>query len=291
MMDAIRSLLFVPGDSERKIAKAAASDADALILDLEDAVAPANKVAARAVCREAVAAHPGRTIVVRINALDTAEALGDLAAVVRARPAGIMLPKCRSQDDLVTLDRCLGALEARDDVPVGSIRVLAIGTETGASVLGLAGYATGIPRLAGILWGAEDLAADVGAMSNKDAYGRYTPPFELARSMCLFAAASARVAPIDAVYTDFRDPVGLRRETQEAARDGFTAKAAIHPDQIAIINDVFTPSADAVERARRIVDLFAADPGAGVIALDGRMLDRPHFLQARRILARAGLNP
>ena len=181
----------------------------------------------------------------------------------------------------------LSALEARDGVPSGATKVLPIVTETGASMFGTASYREGTPRLAGLLWGGEDLAADIGAVSNRDGSGRYAPVFELARSLCLLAATTARATAIDAVYTDFRNPAGLRVEAEIAARDGFTAKAAIHPDQVAIINEVFAPSAEEIARARRVVDLFAAGGATGVIALDGKMLDRPHLTMARRLLSRA----
>jgi len=224
---------------------------------------------------------------VRINALDTAHALADLAATVRHAPFGIMLPKCGGAADLLRLGHMLDALETRDGVPLGQTRLLPVATETAAAVLNLAGGASPMPRLYGMLWGAEDLAADVGALANRDAAGGYTAAWVLARTLCLFAAAAAGVVPVDAVRTDFRDAAGLRDEAAAAARDGFTAKAAIHPDQIDVINAAFTPSTGECERARRIVAAFAASPGAGAVALDGRMLDRPHLRAATRVLARA----
>lgn len=285
----MRSLLFVPGDDERKIAKGLACAADALILDLEDAVAPQRKGVAREMCAATLAATDGKKrIFVRINALDTPAALLDLAAVVRARPAGIMLPKCRGGDDARQLAHYLTALEARDGVPAGEIRVLPIVTETGAALFGLGGYGDPpIPRLCGMLWGGEDLAADLGAVANRDEDGRYAAPYLLARSLCLYAAAAASVVAVDAVYTNFRDPAGLRKEAVEGLRSGFSAKAAIHPDQIHVIHEAFTPSADDVAAARRVIAAFEASPGGGVVSVDGRMLDRPHFRAAQRVLSRA----
>jgi citrate lyase subunit beta / citryl-CoA lyase len=286
----MRSLLFVPGDDERKIAKGLASAADALILDLEDAVASARKSAARELCAATLAAGARMKLFVRINALDTPAALLDLAAVVKARPYGIMLPKCRGGEDARLLSHYLTALEAREGVAAGDIRILPIVTETGGSLFGLGSYDNPpIPRLCGMLWGGEDLAADVGAISNRDEDGRYAAPYLLARSLCLFAAAASSVVAVDAVYTNFRDPAGLRKESLEGLRAGFSAKAAIHPDQIAVINEAFTPSAADVEAARRVIAAFDAAPGAGVVSVDGKMLDRPHYRTAQRVLARAGI--
>ncbi len=284
----MRSLLFVPGDDERKIAKGLASAADALILDLEDSVAQQRKPVARELCAATLAAGARMKLFVRINALDTPAALLDLAAVVKARPFGIMLPKCRGGDDVRLVSHYLTALEAREGLPPGDIRILPIVTETGGSLFGLGSYDNPpIPRLCGMLWGGEDLAADLGAITNRDEDGRYAAPYLLARSLCLFAAAAASVVAVDAVYTNFRDPAGLRKEAVEALRSGFSAKAAIHPDQIAVINEAFTPLVADVEAARRVIAAFDATPGAGVVAVDGKMLDRPHYRTAQRVLARA----
>lgn len=285
-MEAIRSLLFVPGDSERKIAKARSSAADALILDLEDSVVPEKRAAARELCLATLQANSAKPTFVRINALETSDALLDLATVIRGRPYGIMLPKCSSARDIHVLDRYLSALETRDGIVSGTTKVLPIITETGASMFGAATYRQTTPRLAGLLWGGEDLAADIGARANRDTHGRYEPIFELARSFCLLAAAAARVAAVDAVYTDFRNADGLRAEAAVAARSGFAAKAAIHPDQAAVINEVFTPSVDEVAHARRVVELFEGGETTSVVALDGKMLDRPHLIMAKRILSR-----
>lgn len=287
----MRSLLFVPGDDERKLAKGLASAADALILDLEDSVAADRKATARELCAATLTAGARMKLYVRINALDTPAALLDLAAVVRARPYGIMLPKCRNGDDARRVAHYLTALEARDGVPAGEIRLLPIVTETGGSMFGLGSYdSPPIARLCGMSWGGEDLAADVGAMTNRDDSGRYAAPYQLARSLCLFAATSSSVIAVDAVYTNFRDAAGLRQESIEGLRSGFSAKAAIHPDQIAVINEAFTPSAADVEAARKVIAAFDASPGAGVASVDGKMLDRPHYRTAQRVLARAAGN-
>ena len=286
-MDDIRSLLFVPADSERKIAKALSSQADAIILDLEDSVAPEKRQAAREICRSTLASGSSKALLVRINALETGDALLDLAGVVRGKPYGIVLPKCRSADDVRLLGQYLLALELRDGAQPGTTKIVPVVTETAASLYGTATYREDTPRMTGLVWGGEDLAADIGAWTNRDGEGRYTLTYELARTLCLLAATSARAAAIDAVYTDFRNSVGLRREATDAARDGFTAKAAIHPDQLAVINEVFTPTDEDVVRARRVVELFEGGDATGVVALDGRMLDRPHLLIAKRLLSRS----
>jgi citrate lyase subunit beta/citryl-CoA lyase len=285
-MAAIRSLLFVPGDSERKITRALASSADSLILDLEDSVAPERRAVARDLCREILLANPGAKIFVRVNPFESPDCLLDLVAVVRAAPYGVMLPKCPDAYQVLRLSDLLTGLEARDGVPPGQTRILPIATETAAALFGFASYvAEPVLRLYGLLWGGEDLAADIGAAANRDELGAYTPPFQLARSLCLMGAAAAGVAPIDAVFTDFRDHAGLRQEAMQAARNGFVAKAAIHPDQVEIINQEFTPSATAAAWAAKVVAAFAASPGAAVVALEGKMLDRPHHKAALRILA------
>jgi citrate lyase subunit beta/citryl-CoA lyase len=285
----MRSLLFVPGDDERKIAKALDSSADALILDLEDAVAPQRKRAAREVCASVLRnAKTSKALFVRMNALDTADAAQDLAAVVGAKPFGLVLPKCRHGDDARRLARELDAMETREGMEPDGIRILPIVTETAASLFGLGTYAEPpIPRLYGMMWGGEDLAADIGASANRDASGRYTAPYELARALCLLGAAAASVLPVDAVYTNFRDSEGLKAEALEGLRSGFGAKAAIHPAQVDVINEAFTPSRSDVEWATRVVAAFDAAGGAGVAAIDGRMLDRPHLRGARRVLERA----
>jgi len=284
-----RSMLFVPGDSEKKLAKSEGVPADALILDLEDSVAAENKAVARGLVCEFLAAHANerrQQIWVRINPIDHAEAGADLGAVIRGRPDGIVQPKTRSPDDVILLGQRIGTYEMEHEIPIGSIRILPVATETPAAIFSLGDYVRCDKRLAGLTWGAEDLSAEVGALANKDADGNWTQPYQLVRSLCLFAAYAAGVEAIDTLYANFRDPEGLRASCNEARRDGFSGKLAIHPDQVDVINTAFTPDADEIARARRIVDLFDANPGAGTLALDGAMLDIPHLRQARRILAR-----
>ncbi len=284
----MRSLLFVPAHDARKLAKGLDCGADALILDLEDAVPEADKARARGMCAEFVAEHQARMpLIVRVNAASTGMLLDDLAAVVRARPYGIMLPKCGSNADLLQVDAYLSALEAREGLAQGTLRVLPIVTETAAAMLQMGGYSTQSPRLCGMLWGGEDLAADIGAVANKDDQGSYTAPYVMARTLTLLGATAAQVAAVDAVYTNFRDPEGLREEATRALRDGFSGKAAIHPDQVAVINAAFTPSEKDFDWAREVIAAFDANPQAGAISLNGKMLDRPHYRSAQRVLARA----
>ena len=284
----MRSLLFVPAHDARKLAKGLDCGADALIIDLEDAVPEAHKAQGRGMCAEFVSEHRARLpLIVRVNALDTGLLLDDLAAVVKAQPYGIMLPKCRSGRDVALVDAYLSALEARDGVRQGTLRILPIVTESAAALFDMSSYAVAGPRLCGMLWGGEDLAADVGTVSNRGTDGRYTAPYALARSLTLLGATAAQVPAIDAVYTNFRDPEGLKAESAEALRDGFSAKAAIHPAQIGPINAAFTPSPDDVSWARRVIAAFNEAPERGAIVLDGNMLDRPHYRSAQRVLARA----
>ncbi len=280
-----RSWLFVPGDSERKLAKGAASEADALIVDLEDSVAPANLPAARKLAAEFLAAGARPRIWVRVNALASGLALADLAAVLPAGPDGIVLPKADSAADVLVLGHYLSALEVAAGRAEGVTKIVVVATETPAALFTLGSYATAGARLAALTWGAEDLAACLGAASNRVEGGGYEFTFQLARSLCLAGAAAAGVAPIDTVFTDFRDPAGLAREARAARRAGFVGKLAIHPDQVGPINDAFTPDTAEIAHAARVVAAFAADPGAGVVAIDGRMIDMPHLKQARRILA------
>lgn len=284
----MRSFLFVPADSERKLAKGLDSDADALILDLEDSVAAPNRPAARRLAREFLDAHGSDRIrrYVRINPLASRLALDDLAATVAGKPYGILLPKC-VPDEVRTLDHYLSAFEAAAGVPVGAIRIVAIATETPAAVFALGNYAGVSPRLEAITWGAEDLSACLGG-SNRTAEGDYDGPYKLARSLCLLAAAAADVIAIDTIYTDFKDPAGLRAECMAAKRSGFLAKMAIHPAQLETINEMFSTSAEERGWAERVVAAFAANPDAGTLALDGRMIDRPHLTLAHRLL---GLPP
>lgn len=287
----MRSLLFVPGDSERKLDKALGSGADALIVDLEDSVAPARKAEAREVTaaflRRARSNLERPRLYVRVNALDTAFLEDDLTGIMPGAPDGIVLPKAVGGRSVQALAARLAVREAENGLPDGATRILAIATENARGLLAIATLESASPRLAGITWGGEDLAADLGAETNRDEAGQYTDPYRLARAMALLAAAAAEVEPIDSVFTTFRDQEGLAHECREARRDGFTGKMAIHPAQVPIINEAFTPRPEAVDRARRIVEAFAAEPGLGVIGLDGEMIDRPHLKQARRLLARA----
>ncbi len=286
-----RSFLFAPADSVRKLDKAFASEADALIVDLEDSVAAANKVTARATAVEfltrSVPINQRPWLIVRVNGLRTDMIDGDLDAVVAARPDAIMLPKAEGAASIVHLDAKLAAHEALHGLPAGHIDIVAIATETAASLFVAGTYKDASRRLSGLTWGAEDLAAELGAETNRDDDGSFLDPYRLARVLCLAGAAAALVQAIDTVFVDFRDEIGLRREAEDARRDGFTGKLAIHPSQVAIINEVFTPSAAAVARARTIVAAFDAAPGAGVVAIDGVMYDRPHLVRAERLLARA----
>jgi len=283
----VRSLLFVPGHDARKLAKGLDSGADALIVDLEDSVPDAEKARARGSCAEFVGQNRGRLpLFVRVNALATGLLLDDLAAVVRVQPYGIMLPKCASGRDVARVDAYLSALESRDGIAVGSLRILPIVTESAAALFELGSYAHDAgPRLCGMMWGGEDLATDIGASANR-ADRSYTAPFELARSLCLFGATNAGVPAVDSVYTDFRDLDGLRAEARAAVTAGFSAKAAIHPAQVQTINEVFTPTDEALREAGVIVAAFAQQPGAGAVNIGGRMFDRPHLRAAQRLLAR-----
>ena len=284
----MRSMLFVPADSERKLARGLDSGADALILDLEDSVAASNRPTARTFARDFLEAHGPDRIrrYVRINPLPSGLALDDLAATVAGRPDGILLPKC-VPEDVRTLDHYLSAFEAAAGAPVGKIRIVAIATETPQAVFALGGYAGISPRLEAITWGAEDLSACLGG-SNKTIEGEYDGPYKLARSLSLLAAAAAEVTAIDTIYTDFKDPEGLKTECMAARRSGFTAKMAIHPAQLAIINEAFSVSAEERAWAERVIAAFAANPDSGTLALDGKMIDKPHLTLARRLL---GLSP
>jgi len=284
----MRSLLFVPADSPRKLDKALASPADALIIDLEDSVAPAGKTDARAAAAAFIAANRARKpLFARINGLATGLADADLAAVVAARPAGIMLPKAAGPADVVDLAARLRVHEAEAGLPDGAMAILPIITETARATLFATEWRAPLPRLAGLTWGAEDLSADLGAMATRDEAGGLTPPFEHARTVTLLAAAACETAAIDTVFVDFADGAGLSAECRAAARDGFVGKMAIHPGQIETINAAFTPTPAALDAARAVVAAFAAAPGAGVVAIAGVMVDLPHLRRAERLLARA----
>ena len=286
----MRSLLFVPADSEKKLAKGAECGTDALILDLEDSVAVERKPAARDGALAYLTAHAAQSarprLIVRVNALDTGLTDADLDAVVAGRPDAILLPKAEGGASVVHLDAKLTAREAVHGLPDGAIEIIALTTETASGLFLCGTYAGASARLSALTWGAEDLSAELGAETNRDAAGRFTSPYMLARNLSLAAAAAARVQPIDTVYADYRDMEGLRAEAIEARRDGFTAKMAIHPAQVPVINAVFTPSAEEIEKARVVIDAFAANPSAGVVGIDGVMYDRPHLRRAERLLAR-----
>jgi citrate lyase subunit beta / citryl-CoA lyase len=285
----MRSLLFVPGNDARKLAKSLTSGADALILDLEDSVPDSDKVRARGLCSDFTREHCERLrVFVRVNSVETGLTLDDLAATITARPYGVMLPKSRSAKDVVVVDAWLAAIEAEAGIPVGSTRVLPIVTESASALFEMQSYSRDAgPRLCGMLWGGEDLAADIGAKASRSIDGRYAGPYALARSLTLLAATAAGVDAVDAVFTNFRDTAGLRAEAEESVREGFSAKAAIHPDQVAVINEVFTPTDEEIRYAKLVVSAFEQSPGAGAVAIDGKMLDRPHLRSANRVLSRA----
>ncbi len=280
----LRSLLFVPADSERKLEKAKSSPADALILDLEDAVAADRRLHARGLMGEYVqSAKSKASLWVRINPVGSEDYREDLDAVAAARPAGVVVPKPDSPDTLRALDRDLSALEARYGVADRAIAVIPVASETPVAALSLGEYRKPPPRLAALTWGAEDLSAALGAATNRDEDGRFAFTYRMVRSLCLLAAKAADVEAIDTLYADFRDRAGLENYARAAQREGFTGMLAIHPDQVETINGAFTPSAADVEHAKRVVAAFAS--GAGVASLDGKMLDQPHLKQAKHVLA------
>ncbi len=278
----IRSFLFVPADSERKLNKALEAGADALILDLEDSVAADARPDARILAREFLSGK--ENVWVRINPMDTDDAFADLKAVMSSAPAGIVLPKPRSAAAAIELDKRISTLESRYEIEAGSTKILPLCTEHPEALFTLNTYIAATTRLAGLSWGAEDLSAALGAATNRDARGEWLPTYEMARSFCLLAASAAEVAAFDTVYTDYKDGDGLRRYAANARRDGFSGMLAIHPAQIETINQAFVPTAKELQHATRIVELFAANPGAGTLGMDGKMIDRPHLAQAKRML-------
>lgn len=288
-MNLLRSLLFVPGDSEKKLAKASAGNADALILDLEDAVAAERRPLARSLVFDYLRGRTNRATQqtwVRINPLsERAISLADLAAIVAGAPDGILLPKVTSAQDVIMLDHFLSALESREGIASGSIHIVPVATETPAAVLALATYQNCSPRLVGLTWGAEDLAAAIGAASNLDDSGEWEFTYRLARSLCLLAAHAAAVQAIDTITVDFHDDEGLRKAVRAGRRAGFSGKMAIHPNQVDIINQGFMPDAAELAHAQEVVDAFAANPQAGTLQIAGKMLDRPHLVQALKVLA------
>jgi citrate lyase subunit beta/citryl-CoA lyase len=281
----LRSLLFVPGDSERKFAKAKDSGADALILDLEDSVAPPEKAKARAHVAALIDDQQKRALFfVRVNALDTGLALDDLAAVVKPGLDALLIPKANGAADLELVAHYLDALEAKAGMGPGAVKLAAVATETPKAMFALGSYAAH-PRLIALTWGAEDLSAAIGATDNKEPDGSWTFPYQLARAQCLFAASAAEVMALDTIYADFRDSDGLERDCRRSRRDGFVGRLAIHPDQVATINQAYAPSEAEVAHARKIVAAFAANPGAGALGVEGKMVDLPHLKAAQKILA------
>ena len=283
----LRSLLFVPGDSARKFAKAREIGADALILDLEDAVAPVQKSAARAVVSNLMDDRSPRnwSFFVRVNGLDTGLLLEDLCAVVKPGLDALLIPKANGAADTERIGCYLDALEAKAGMAPGAVKFAVVATETARAMFALGSYAPAHSRLVGLTWGAEDLSAALGATDNKEADGAWTNPYAVARAQCLFAASAAEVSAIDTLYADFRDPDGLERDCRRSRRDGFAGRIAIHPDQVAIINRCYAPSEAEIAHARRIVEAFAANPGAGALGIDGKMVDVPHLKAAQKTLA------
>jgi len=281
----LRSLLFVPADSEKKLAKAGTSAADALILDLEDSVAADNRPRGRELVTEFLKDTHSQSIWVRINPLGSDDFIRDVEAVVASNPAGLVVPKANGPHTLNVVDAHILTRESLADLPAGSIRLLPVATETPAAVLSLQDYRSPPPRLAAMTWGAEDLSAELGAATNRDEYGEFLLTFKIVRSLCLLAAKAACVEAIETLYANFRDAAGLERAARAAQREGFSGMLAIHPDQVEIINAAFTPSQADVEHAGKVVAAF--ESGAGVASLDGRMLDQPHLKQAQHVVALA----
>lgn len=288
----MRSFLFIPGDSERKLSKVRQCGADAVILDLEDAVSDARKQVARemvgAFLRDQPRADRAVKLWVRINPLDTPLALHDLAAIVAGDPDGVMLPKANGPEDVRRLGHHLDALEAVFGIEPGSIRILPVATETAIAPFRLGDYAgSSLPRLAGLTWGAEDLSSAIGASTNLGPDGRWALTYRLVRSMTLLAASAAGVPTYDTLYVDYRDEEGLIASSRAARNEGFEGRIAIHPDQVRGINLAFSPSPEDVAFAQRVVEAFSKAGDAGTVGLDGRMLDKPHLVQARKTLASA----
>lgn len=289
-MKNIRSFLFIPGDSEKKLGKADAAGADALILDLEDAVSPANKPRARELVPAFLFDRPrgnrASEIWVRINPLDSGLALTDLASVIASEPDGLMLPKANGPADVLQLSHYLDALEAQHGVSTGSIKILPVATETAIAPFRIGDYATaGLTRLLGITWGAEDLSAVIGASTNLDETGNWAFTYRMVRSLTLLAARAAGVQAIDTLYVDFRDEEALRVASRASRAEGFTGRIAIHPAQVAAINESYMPSKEEIVHAQRVIAAFDAAPGSGTVGLDGKMIDIPHLKQARGVLA------
>lgn len=288
----MRSLLFVPADGGAKLDKAMASGADAVILDLEDSITLERKAQARAAALEFLKAAQSKKqrprLLVRINGLDTGMTDADLDAVVAGKPDVILFPKAEGGASVTHLDAKLTAREAIAGLPEGSIKILAQTVESAAGLFSAGTYRDCSMRLIGMTWGPEDLSAELGAEANRETNGTLTEPYRLARSFCLFGAAAAKVPAIETIHVNFRDPDVLRRDTELARRDGFSGRLAIHPAQVAVINEVFTPNAEQIAKAKAVVAAFAAQPGAGAVGIDGKMYDRPHLMRAQALLARIG---
>jgi citrate lyase subunit beta / citryl-CoA lyase len=284
----MRSWLFAPGDSERKMAKAAESNADIALFDLEDAVAPDNKPPARIMVHDLLKSHAAQRerLWVRINPFDGLHTLADLAVIMPARPGGIMLPKVHGRADIEKLDHCLSALEVANGIEEGSTPVIVLITETAEAMFHTGSY-KGAPRVVALTWGAEDLADSIGANSNTNADGSYGFTYELARSLTVLGAATAGVAAIETISADYKDLDALRLRAEKVRRDGFRGMLAIHPAQVDVINAAFTPSAEEIAEAQEIVALFAANPGVGTIGRNGKMLDRPFLSRAQQLLKQA----
>ena len=287
----MRSLLFVPADDGKKLDKAMTSGADAVIVDLEDSIAPERKAAARMSAadflKDAVKTANRPRLLVRVNGLQTGLTDADLDAIVATRPDAIVLPKAEGGPAIVHADAKLATREAISGLPDGHIKIVAIATETATSLF-LAGTYGGVSaRLEGLTWGAEDLSVELGAEVSRDAVGRFFAPYQLARALCLAGAAAAQVQAIDTITADFRNMAALGRETVEARRDGFTGKLAIHPAQVPVINEVFTPAPEEITKAQAVIAAFAARPGTGTVGIDGIMYDRPHLERAKQLIARA----
>ncbi len=290
-MDALRCFLFVPADSERKLAKAEGLAADALILDLEDSVNQENLPKARVMARDYLSQTRGKTrrqqLWVRINPLETDFSLPDLAAIMAGAPDGIILPKTYSAAEAIKLDHMLSALEAREDIPLGQTKILVVATETARSLFTLESFIGASPRIYGMTWGAEDLAAALGAFTNRAEDGQYEDVYRLARTLCLAACKAGDMEPVDSVYPNFRDLDGLYAEALQGRKTGFTGKVAIHPDQVDVINKAFAPTEEEIAFAKRVIAAFDAVGGSGTVGLDGKMIDMPHLKQARTVLAMA----
>jgi len=286
----MRSLLFVPADGGSKLDKAMASGADAVIVDLEDSIAPERKDEARklalAFLKDAGTKVERPRLLVRINGLDTGMTDADLDAIVPGAPDAVLFPKAEGGASVVHLDAKLTAREAVAGLPEGAIKILAQAVESAAGLFLAGTFRDSSPRLIGLTWGPEDLSAELGAEANRDADGALTEPYRIARTMCLYGAAAAKVPAIETVFVDFRNSEGLRRETEMARRDGFTGRLAIHPAQVPVINAVFTPTSEQIEKAKAVVAAFAAKPGAGTVGIDGKMYDRPHLVRAQALLER-----